>query len=121
MFFKQIHFVFIFLLFFILLVYGNWDHISTRWSGTEHTQIFPDTVYPGAESPDPNVEAGAQFGQRSPPHYPSPWIEGLGNWRPAYEKARALVSQMTLLEKVNVTTGSECFRPRAYAVPLTDV
>ena len=70
-------------------------------------QIFPDTVYPGAESPDPAVEQGAQFGQLSPPTYPSPWGEGLGDWGPAYEKARALVSQMTLLEKVNVTTGSK--------------
>ena len=28
------------------------------------------------------------------------------NWAEAYEKARQLVSQMTLLEKVNVTTGT---------------
>lgn len=41
----------------------------------------------------------------SPPFYPSPWGSGAGNWSAAYEKARAFVSQLTLLEKVNLTTG----------------
>ncbi|RMZ85792.1 hypothetical protein DV737_g363, partial [Chaetothyriales sp. CBS 132003] len=41
----------------------------------------------------------------SPPSYPSPWGEGTGNWSAAYEKARSFVSQLTLLEKVNLTTG----------------
>lgn len=43
----------------------------------------------------------------SPPHYPSPWMnpEAPG-WEEAYVKAKAFVSQMTLLEKVNLTTGT---------------
>ena len=41
----------------------------------------------------------------SPPSYPSPWGSGSGDWAAAYEKARAFVSQLTLLEKVNLTTG----------------
>jgi|ERR1700730_5100054 hypothetical protein len=41
----------------------------------------------------------------SPPKYPSPWGSGSGEWADAYTKARAIVSQMTLLEKVNLTTG----------------
>ena len=41
----------------------------------------------------------------SPPSYPSPWGSGSGDWADAYTKARAIVSQMTLLEKVNLTTG----------------
>ena len=42
----------------------------------------------------------------SPPHYPSPWMnpEAPG-WQEAYVKARDFVSQLTLLEKVNLTTG----------------
>ncbi|KAJ4268840.1 beta-glucosidase [Fusarium torreyae] len=42
----------------------------------------------------------------SPPHYPSPWMdpEAVG-WQDAYAKARDFVSQLTLLEKVNLTTG----------------
>jgi beta-glucosidase len=36
----------------------------------------------------------------------SRWIEGLGDWEAAYQKAQAFVSQLTLLEKVNLTTGT---------------
>ncbi|KAF5240364.1 hypothetical protein FANTH_9624 [Fusarium anthophilum] len=42
---------------------------------------------------------------RSPPFYPSPPGKGLGNWSRAYEQASAIVSQMTLDEKVSVTSG----------------
>ncbi|KAF8864173.1 glycoside hydrolase family 3 protein [Acephala macrosclerotiorum] len=41
----------------------------------------------------------------SPPFYPSPWSSGSGDWSDAYSKAREFVSQLTLLEKVNLTTG----------------
>ena len=42
----------------------------------------------------------------SPPHYPSPWMNpDAPGWQEAYAKARAFVSQMTLIEKVNLTTG----------------
>ncbi|KAI1410715.1 glycoside hydrolase family 3 protein [Hypoxylon sp. FL1857] len=44
------------------------------------------------------------YGQ-SPPVYPSPNGTGSGDWADAYSKARALVSQMTLEEKVNLTGG----------------
>lgn len=42
----------------------------------------------------------------SEPFYPSPWMSpnALG-WEEAYIKAKEFVSQMTLLEKVNLTTG----------------
>jgi beta-glucosidase len=42
---------------------------------------------------------------QSPPSYPSPWMQGGLGWDDAYEKAKAFVSQLTLLEKVNLTTG----------------
>ncbi|KAF2092215.1 glycoside hydrolase family 3 protein [Saccharata proteae CBS 121410] len=42
---------------------------------------------------------------QSPPKYPSPWMDGSGQWAAAYEKAKAFVGQLTLLEKVNLTTG----------------
>ena len=67
---------------------------------------FPNTTYAGFESDDPIVQAGAQAYQSSPPGYPSPWAEGLGDWGPAVQKAREFVSQLTLEEKVNLTTGS---------------
>lgn len=50
-----------------------------------------------------NSSSGAQA--FSPPKYPSPWGEGLGDWAHAYEQARAFVAQLTLVEKVNLTTG----------------
>nr|QLJ82605.1 beta-1, 4-glucosidase T2 [Aspergillus fresenii]QLJ82606.1 beta-1, 4-glucosidase T2 [Aspergillus fresenii] len=42
----------------------------------------------------------------SPPYYPSPWANGQGEWADAYKRAVDLVSQMTLAEKVNLTTGT---------------
>lgn len=41
----------------------------------------------------------------SPPVYPSPEGAGVGDWASAYNKARALVSQMTNEEKENLTIG----------------
>lgn len=80
-------------------------HLTTRQE-LELTvlQIFPETTYPDAV--DPETKAGAQFGQTSPPFYPSPWIRpGVVGWEDAYVKAKAFVSQLTLAEKVNLTTG----------------
>jgi len=66
-------------------------------------QIYPNGTYPGAI--DPDAEPGAQFLQTSPPFYPSPWMNGQGEWADAYAQAKDFVSQLTLLEKVNLTTG----------------
>lgn len=42
----------------------------------------------------------------SPPHYPSPWMDPEAEgWQEAYAKAKDFVSQLTLMEKVNLTTG----------------
>ena len=42
----------------------------------------------------------------SPPFYPTPWMNPQASgWSDAYAKAKAFVSQLTLLEKVNITTG----------------
>ncbi|CAK7238293.1 hypothetical protein SEUCBS140593_010519 [Sporothrix eucalyptigena] len=41
----------------------------------------------------------------SPPVYPTPNGSGIGKWATAYSKAKALVGQMTLDEKVNLTAG----------------
>ncbi|KAG4436170.1 hypothetical protein IFR05_008330 [Cadophora sp. M221] len=58
-------------------------------------QTYPNTTSPGSGD-------DVKF---SPPFYPSPWMSGQGEWADAYEKARDFVSQLTLLEKVNLTTG----------------
>lgn len=42
----------------------------------------------------------------SEPFYPSPWMNpDADGWTEAYARAKEFVSQMTLLEKVNLTTG----------------
>ncbi|KAK0622803.1 glycoside hydrolase family 3 protein [Immersiella caudata] len=42
----------------------------------------------------------------SPPFYPTPWMDpAAAGWEAAYQKAKDFVSQLTLLEKVNLTTG----------------
>ncbi|KAG9234442.1 putative beta-glucosidase A [Amylocarpus encephaloides] len=41
----------------------------------------------------------------SPPFYPSPWMTSTGEWADVYAQAKDFVSQLTLLEKVNITTG----------------
>ena len=65
----------------------------------------PNTTYPDAVSPNPLVAAGTLENQTSPPYYPSPWGSGAGGWSDAYSKAQAFVSQLSLVEKVNLTTG----------------
>lgn len=78
--------------------------ISPEGSNLTTQQIFPNTTYPGAINPA--AEPGAKFGQTSAPFYPSPWMTpGTLDWADAYEKAKIFVSQLTLLEKVNLTTG----------------
>ncbi|KAI9925170.1 hypothetical protein ASPWEDRAFT_120280 [Aspergillus wentii DTO 134E9] len=45
----------------------------------------------------------------SPPYYPTPKGGWISNWTQAYEKAHRVVSNMTLAEKVNLTTGTGMF------------
>ncbi|RPB15449.1 beta-glucosidase-like protein [Morchella conica CCBAS932] len=49
---------------------------------------------------------GAPIAPLSPPYFPSPVTSGAGDWADAYVKARNFVDQLTLLEKVNLTTGT---------------
>ena len=81
--------------------------LSSRITGSGYQltplQIFPNTTYPGYD--DAVTDGGAQSYQTSPPFYPSPWMSGQGDWADAYAKAKDFVSQLTLMEKVNLTTG----------------
>ncbi|KAL5326852.1 hypothetical protein ACEPPN_004541 [Leptodophora sp. 'Broadleaf-Isolate-01'] len=64
------------------------------------THVLARQTYPNTTSPGSGDDV-----KFSPPFYPSPWMSGQGEWADAYEKARDFVSQLTLLEKVNLTTG----------------
>ncbi|KAL8903404.1 MAG: hypothetical protein Q9207_003950 [Kuettlingeria erythrocarpa] len=68
------------------------------------TAPFPNATYPNATSPNPAAAESSETAF-SPPYYPSPWGSGSGDWASAYERARTFVSQLTLPEKVNLTTG----------------
>lgn len=82
----------------LTLVRANSNHELTQ------LQIFPETTYPGAVNSA--IKDGARFGQTSDPFYPSPWMTpGAEGWEEAYVKAKDFVSQLTLMEKVNLTTG----------------
>src|SRR5579862_7673684 len=48
----------------------------------------------------------------SPPYYPTPKGGWVAEWRASYAKAQALVAQMTLVEKVNLTTGTGLYMVR---------
>ena len=67
--------------------------------------VLPLAYAQSSSPPVTNSSGGALRDAQSPPKYPSPWGEGLGEWADAYAKAKDFVSQLTLLEKVNLTTG----------------
>ncbi|KAJ5477490.1 hypothetical protein N7539_007634 [Penicillium diatomitis] len=52
-----------------------------------------------------NITSDTYFYGQSEPVYPSPQGTGSGDWAQAYQKATAMVSQMTLEEKNNLTYG----------------
>ncbi|KAK9797888.1 putative Beta-glucosidase [Seiridium cardinale] len=59
------------------------------------------------------------YGQ-SPPVYPSPNASGLGDWNEAYTKAKNLLAQLTIEEKVNLTggfSGGNLCSGNIYAIP----
>ena len=44
--------------------------------------------------------------EQSPPYYPTPNGGWISSWSASYEKAAAVVANMTLAEKVNLTSGT---------------
>ncbi|KAK3378429.1 glycoside hydrolase superfamily [Podospora didyma] len=74
-------------------------------SGALWLAISPSLLGPvchaGPVQPRDDVPAGYV----AAPYYPTPHGGWLPSWTASYEKARALVSQMTLAEKTNITGG----------------
>ncbi|WEW58704.1 beta-glucosidase [Emydomyces testavorans] len=58
----------------------------------------------GADDGDSSAKIASDF--PSPPYYPTPKGGWVPEWEEAYNKAQAVVSKMTLAEKVNLTTGA---------------
>jgi beta-glucosidase len=44
-----------------------------------------------------------------PAYYPAPYGGWIESWAESYDKAKALVDEMTLAEKVNITSGTGIF------------
>jgi beta-glucosidase len=65
---------------------------------------FPNSYYPqysvANETSIPSKDATSE------PKYPSPWIDGSGDWGWAYKRAEQFVSQLTIAEKINLTTST---------------
>ncbi|CAL5870449.1 uncharacterized protein PFLUO_LOCUS4686 [Penicillium psychrofluorescens] len=68
-------------------------------------QPFLASPVPDAES-DLSARSALPADYQSPPYYPTPPGGWMPDWADAYAKAHAVVSNMTLAEKVNLTTGT---------------
>lgn len=73
----------------------------------------------GTKAADVITEDSYFYGQ-SPPSYPSPNMTGTGPWATAYSKAAALVAQMTLEEKVNLTAGTTADNGCSGTIPAVE-
>ncbi|KAA8634208.1 hypothetical protein SMACR_06603 [Sordaria macrospora] len=60
----------------------------------------------GADGLGDSITSDEYFYGQSPPVYPSPNTTGAGTWASSLKKARDMVRQMTLDEKVYLTTGT---------------
>ncbi|EHK40687.1 glycoside hydrolase family 3 protein [Trichoderma atroviride IMI 206040] len=59
----------------------------------------------GTSAAQDAITDDSHFYGQSPPVYPSPEMVGGNEWEAAFQKAKLLVGQMTLEEKVNLTAG----------------
>ncbi|KAA8569017.1 hypothetical protein EYC84_000690 [Monilinia fructicola] len=80
------------------------ESLNTR--GLLRTALLSTILcYQGITQAQEVITDDTYFYGQSPPVYPSPEMPGNGSWASAYSKAVALVSQMTLAERANLTVG----------------
>lgn len=82
-------------------------HASAVWLSLAFSLSAP-TTFARAIGPRDKVPEGFY----AAPYYPAPHGGWLDSWRDAYARAHALVSQMTLAEKTNITSGVGIFMGR---------
>lgn len=56
-----------------------------------------------------NIRSDVPDGYYVPAYYPAPYGGWVESWAESYDKAKALVDNMTLAEKTNITAGSGIF------------
>ncbi|KAJ5093501.1 hypothetical protein N7456_009362 [Penicillium angulare] len=85
----------------------------TRWSHWALVPLLPSLLVasPVSEQDDDTAKLNprADNDYASPPFYPTPHGGWVSDWSDAYAKAYEVVSNMTLAEKVNLTTGTGYF------------
>lgn len=72
-------------------------------------QLVVPSLMPDADHETSQLNTRAEAGYDSPPYYPTPHGGWVSDWAEAYEKAQQVVGNMTLAEKVNLTTGTGFF------------
>lgn len=85
----------------------------TRWSHLALVPLLPQllvaTPVKDGEFDHVKLHSRDDDDYSSPPYYPTPHGGWVSDWSDAYEKAYQVVSNMTLAEKVNLTTGTGFF------------
>ncbi|KAH6845496.1 glycoside hydrolase family 3 protein [Chaetomium sp. MPI-CAGE-AT-0009] len=79
-------------------------HASAVWLSLALTLFASPALARSVGPRDPVPE-----GFHAAPYYPTPYGGWLDSWKDAYTKAQDLVSQMTLAEKTNITSGVGIF------------
>ncbi|KAK3299320.1 glycoside hydrolase family 3 protein [Chaetomium fimeti] len=79
-------------------------HASTVWLSLALSLFASPALARSVGPRDPVPE-----GYHAAPYYPAPYGGWLDSWKDAYAKAQDLVSQMTLAEKTNITSGVGIF------------
>ncbi|KAH7121520.1 glycoside hydrolase family 3 protein [Dactylonectria macrodidyma] len=77
------------------------------------------TALTAVQAQDVITEDSYFFGE-SPAVFPSPEMSSVGPWSTAYARAKALVAQMTIEEKVNLTAGTSAPNGCSGTIPAID-
>lgn len=90
---------------------------SILWLAAALGVLDYSRCYASAVLPRDAVPAGFV----APPYYPAPHGGWTASWADSYAKAKALVEQMTLAEKTNITGGVGIYMGRSLSEPRRPV
>ncbi|CAG8931194.1 unnamed protein product [Penicillium salamii] len=79
------------------------------WAKLALVSLFTPILASPVPEDNFHLHQRAAEGYESPPYYPTPPGGWIADWSEAYSKAQHIVSNMTLAEKVNLTTGTGFF------------
>ncbi|CAG7928161.1 unnamed protein product [Penicillium olsonii] len=79
------------------------------WAHLALVSLFTPLLASPVPDDTSHLHERAAEGYESPPYYPTPPGGWIADWSEAYSKAQHIVGNMTLAEKVNLTTGTGFF------------